>query len=350
MNIINKIILNKTASIKEAMQIIDNNLIKIALVVDGNQKLIGTITDGDIRRSILKGTSLNQSVKNIMNSNFIYAEVGDSKEKIYQLAKDNLVNQVPIVNKDLILMGIEDLINFSPNIKRENTVVLMAGGLGKRLRPLTHETPKSMLKIKGKPILEIILEGCIKYGFNNFILSVNYKSEIIEEYFGDGDKLGIKIQYVKDKGKMGTAGSLYFLKKQLRKDFLVINSDLLTNINLSHLVDFHYNNNSKATMCIREYDLKVPYGVVNVEKENISSIEEKPVHSFFVNAGIYMLNPSVLKHVPENSFFDMPTLFNILIQNNEKVSPFPIREYWLDIGGISEFNMANEQYNKNFRD
>ena len=147
---------------------------------------------------------------------------------------------------------------------------------------------------------------------------------------------------------MGTAGSLYFLKKQLSKDFLVINSDLLTNINLSHLVDFHYNNNSKATMCVREYDFKVPYGVVKVEKENISSIEEKPVHSFFVNAGIYMLNPSVLKHVPENSFFDMPTLFNILIQNKEKVCPFPIREYWLDIGGIGEFNMANEQYNKNF--
>lgn len=350
MNIIDKVILSSSNSIKEAMKIIDNNEIKIALVVDDNKRLIGTITDGDIRRSILKGITLNKSVKDTMNSNFIYAKVGDSKEKIFQLAKHNEVNQVPIVDNDLILLGIEDMTSPLNNVKRPNTVVLMAGGLGTRLKPLTHETPKSMLKVKGKPILEIILEGCMKYGFSNFIFSVNYKSEIIEEYFGNGKKFGVKIKYVHDKGRMGTAGSLYFLKKQLTKDFLVMNADLLTNINFEHLVDFHLSSKSKATMCVREYDFQVPYGVVNVEEDNIASIDEKPVHNFFVNAGIYILSPSVLKHIPENSFFDMPTLFNILIQSKEKVMPFPIREYWLDIGGIGEFNLANDQYTENFGD
>jgi len=147
---------------------------------------------------------------------------------------------------------------------------------------------------------------------------------------------------------MGTAGSLYFLKQQLSEDFVLMNADLLTNINFDNLVDFHLHSNSKATMCVREYDFQVPYGVVNVQNDKVTSIDEKPVHNFFINAGIYILNPSVLKYIPENSFFDMPTLFNILIESKEKVFPFPIREYWLDIGEIGSFNKANDEYDENF--
>jgi len=345
---INKIILNHDTSIKEAMKIIDNSTIKIALVLDDNKRLIGTVTDGDIRRSILKGVTLNESVYHTMNRSFIYALVGDSKEKISKIARDNEVNQVPIVDKDFILVGIEDATNYFTSPKRVNTVVLMAGGIGSRLKPLTNQTPKPMLRVMNKPILEIILESCIKYGFNNFIFSVNYKSEIIEDYFGDGKKFGVKIQYVHDEGRMGTAGSLYFLKQQLSEDFVLMNADLLTNINFDNLVDFHLHSNSKATMCVREYDFQVPYGVVNVQNDKVTSIDEKPVHNFFINAGIYMLNPSVLNYIPENSFFDMPTLFNILIESKEKVFPFPIREYWLDIGEIGSFNKANDEYDENF--
>jgi dTDP-glucose pyrophosphorylase len=348
MNIIDKVTLNTSNSIKKAMEIIDTSKIKIALVVDDSKRLIGTITDGDIRRAILKGIALSNSVKDTMNRNFIYAEVGESREKILQLAKLNQIHQVPIVDKDFILVGIEGTSSPLTPSKRLNKVVLMVGGLGTRLRPLTNEIPKPLLKIRNKPILEIILEGFVKHGFNDFIFSVNYKAEMIEEYFGDGKRFGVNIQYVYDQGRMGTAGSLSFIKKQLTEDFLVMNGDLLTNINFENLSDFHFNSNSKATMCVREYDFQVPYGVVNVQDHNIVSIEEKPVHKFFVNAGIYMLSPSVLEHIPENSFFDMPTFFDILIQAKEKILPFPIREYWLDIGEIEEYNKANSEYDKNF--
>ena len=348
MNIIDKVTLNTSTSIKKAMEIIDTSEIKIALVVDDSKRLIGTITDGDIRRAILKGIALSDSVKDTMNRNFIYAEVGESREKILQLAKLNQIHQVPIVDKDFILVGIEDTSSQLTPSKRLNKVVLMVGGLGTRLRPLTNETPKPLLKVRNKPILEIILERFVKHGFNDFIFSVNYKAEMIEEYFGDGKRFGVNIQYVHDQGRMGTAGSLSFIKKQLTEDFIVMNGDLLTNINFENLSDFHFDRNSKATMCVREYDFQVPYGVVNVQEQNIVSVEEKPVHKFFVNAGIYMLNPSVLKHIPENSFFDMPTLFDILIRAKEKILPFPIREYWLDIGGIEEYNKASSEYSKSF--
>ncbi len=205
-----------------------------------------------------------------------------------------------------------------------------------------------MLKVGGKPILKIIVENFVKHGFKNFIFSVNYKSEMIKEYFGDGEKFGVNIQYVYEHKRMGTAGSLSFIKDQLTEDFFIMNGDLLTSINFEHLINFHHRNDSEATMCVREYDFQVPYGIVNLQDHNIISIEEKPLHRFFVNAGIYMLNPSILKHIPEDSYFDMPTLFNVLIQERKKILSFPIREYWLDIGEINEYNKANSEYIENF--
>lgn len=348
MRFIENISLDASTSIKEALQIIDTGEMKIALVIDGNKKLIGTVSDGDTRRAILKGIDLDEPVKNIMNCDFVYAKVGDSKDEILQLAEQNKIYQVPILDENFVLVGIEEVSDFLHPIKRPNKVVLMVGGLGTRLRPLTNETPKPLLKVGGRPILEIIVENFIKHGFKDFIFSVNYKSEIIEKHFGDGKKIGANIEYIHEHKRMGTAGSLSFMKERFTEDFFIMNGDLLTNTNFEHLVNFHCNNNSKATMCVREYDFQVPYGVVNVKNHDIVSIKEKPVHKFFVNAGIYMLNPSMLKYIPEDSFFDMPTLFNTLIKAKEKTLSFPIREYWLDIGEIDEYNRANSEYSENF--
>ena len=348
MNLVENILLTPSTSMRGAMQIIDEGDMRIALVVDKDRKLIGTVSDGDIRRAILQGIDLDEPVKNIMNCNFIYVKVGESKEKILQLARLNKIYQIPIVDENFILVGIEEMSELLLTREYSNKVVLMVGGLGTRLRPLTHKTPKPLLKVGDKPILEIIVENFVKHGFKNFIFSVNYKSEMIEEYFGDGKKFGANIQYVQEHKRMGTAGSLSFIKDQLIEDFFIMNGDLLTNINFEHLINFHHKSDSEATMCVREYDFQVPYGVVNVQGYDIVSIKEKPLHKFFVNAGIYMLNPSVLKYIPEDSFFDMPTLFNILIQENKKAISFPIREYWLDIGGINEYNKANSEYSENF--
>jgi dTDP-glucose pyrophosphorylase len=348
MNLVEKILLNNLTSLKEAMQIIDTGQMKIALVIDKDKRLIGTLSDGDVRRAILKGVDLSSPVETIMNYDFVYAKVGDSKDKILRIAQLNKIYQIPIVDENFLLVGIEEISELFGGHTYSNKIVLMVGGLGTRLRPLTEKIPKPLLKVGGKPILEIIVESFAKYGFKNFIFSVNYKSEMIEEYFGDGSKIGVNIQYVKENKKMGTAGSLSLLKDEFIDDFFIMNGDLLTDINFEHLMNFHKNGNSEATMCVREYDFEVPYGVVNVENDNIVSIIEKPSYEFFVNAGIYVLNPAVLKYIPEDSFFDMPNLFDMLIKDNRKTLSFPIRDYWLDIGGIDEYKKANDEYSNNF--
>lgn len=342
------ILLDQNSTIKQALQIIDKGDMKIALIVNQNTQLIGTIADGDIRRALLRGMSIDDPVTSIINTNCIYAKSSDSKEKILQIAKYNQIYQIPIVDEQLHVLGIDEVNDFIITNEYRNKVVLMVGGLGTRLRPLTNDTPKSLLRVGNKPILEIIVENFAKYGFKDFIFSVNYKSEMIEEYFGNGQRFGISIEYVHENKRMGTAGALSLMKDKLKDNFFVMNGDLLTNINFEHLLSFHSNDNALATMCVREYDLQIPYGVVKLHENRIVSIEEKPLHRFFVNAGIYLINPKALKYIPNDSFFDMPTLFDSLIKNEEKTISFPIREYWLDIGEIEALKKANIEYSENF--
>ena len=348
MSPIENLFLSPLSTMREAMQIIDAGEMKIGLVVNEGKVLMGTVSDGDIRRAILKGTELDTPVKKLMSRNFISAKVGDSKESILNLAKLHKIYQIPVIDENNTLVDIEEMSNLLITQNYSNTVVLMVGGLGSRLKPLTDNTPKPLLKVGNKPLLEIIVANFVKYGFKNFIFCVNYKSDMIRDYFGDGNKLSANIQYVYESKRMGTAGALFYLKETLTEDFIIMNGDVLTNVNFDHLVNFHYKNNATATMCVREYDFQVPYGVVNVDEQNILSIEEKPWHKFFVNAGIYMMSPALLKHILDDSFFDMPTLFTAAIDSKQKVLSFPIREYWLDIGGINEYNQANSEYVKHF--
>jgi NDP-sugar pyrophosphorylase family protein len=220
----------------------------------------------------------------------------------------------------------------------------MVGGLGTRLRPLTENLPKPMLKVGDKPILQTIVEKFAEYGYVNIVMCVNYKSHLIQEFFGNGSEFGVNIEYVLEKQRMGTAGALSLLHNKPEEPFFVMNGDLLTNINFEHLHNYHVENSSIGTMCVREYDFQVPYGVVNVENSKILSIEEKPTHKFFVSAGIYMLSPEALSYIPENEFYDMPTLFEKLINEKRNTISFPLREYWLDIGRIDEYKKANAEY------
>ena len=224
----------------------------------------------------------------------------------------------------------------------------MAGGLGTRLRPLTQDTPKPLLKVGNKPILETIIENFAKYGFVNITISVNYKADMIKEYFGDGSALGVNIDYIEESKRLGTAGALSLIKERPQEPFFVMNADLLTNVNFEHLLDFHLLERSVATMCVREYDYQVPYGVIETDGSLITSIKEKPLHKFFVNAGIYTLSPQVFEYIPKDEFYDMPTLFEDIIANNLKSVSFPIHEYWLDIGRMEEFEQAQNEYNEVF--
>lgn len=343
-----KVLISPSTTIKETLQIIDKGALQIALVVDEHNKLLGTVTDGDVRRGILKGISLDQSILLIMNPNPVTVSPTIDTKQLLALLKVKKLQQLPIVDQNGCVIGLKHYNSIIQAPTRDNIAVIMAGGLGTRLRPLTNDCPKPLLKIGNKPILETIIESLIEHGFTRFYLSVNYKAELIQDYFKDGSNWGVDIQYIHEDKKMGTAGSLGLLPEKPDKPFLVMNGDILTKVNYQYLLDYHENLKGMATICVREYDIQVPYGVVNVDKQRLLSIEEKPVYQFFVSAGIYILEPEVLEFVPENSYFDMPDLFRTLINQQKDTSIFPLREYWLDIGRMDDFNRAQGEFNQEF--
>ncbi|MFT6906215.1 MAG: dTDP-glucose pyrophosphorylase [Oleiphilaceae bacterium] len=337
------------STIKDALKIIDSGAMKIALVLDGENKLLGTVSDGDIRRGLLNGLTLDDGIESIIFRNPIVCSVNDTKEDILRIAVEKKIYQIPIVDSAGVLVGIDEVDELLKPAEHINKVILMVGGLGSRLRPLTNVLPKPLLEVGNKPILETIIANFAKYGFKNIILSVNYKSQMIENYFGDGSKFGVSIEYVHEDKRMGTAGALSLMRNELEAPFFVMNGDLLTNVNFEHMLEYHLNNHAVATMGVREYDFQVPYGVVNIDDHHhITSIEEKPIHTFFVSGGMYILDTAVLSYIPDNVFYDMPTLFEKLIANKQKAISFPIREYWLDIGRMSDFEQANDEYHEVF--
>ena len=344
MQSISDITIREDRPIIDVLEIIDKSSKQIVLVVDDSNKLLGTINDGDIRRAILKNISLESPVKEIYFNSPTIANINDSKETIINICTRKKIHQIPIVDNSGNLVGLEILDELFTKKDKKNHVILMVGGLGTRLRPLTDNLPKPMLPVGGKPILQTIIEKFVSYGFINITLCVGYKSNIIQDFFKDGSQFGAKIEYVLENQRMGTAGALTLLKNRPSEAFFVMNGDLLTNVNFEHLLEYHLDNHSMATMCVREYDFQVPYGVVSVNNGKIKSIDEKPIKKFFVSAGIYMLNSQVINYIPNNEFYDMPTLFEKIISLNNNVLSFPIREYWLDIGRIEEYERANCEY------
>ena len=346
---IEQIKIEATSTIEKALSVIDSGAVKIALVVDIDNKLLGTLSDGDIRRGLLRKKSLNETIEDVYFKNPITAKKEASKEDLLSLCLINGISQVPIVDEDRKIIDLFIIDNALSNKQYKNHVVLMVGGLGRRLRPLTENTPKPMLEVGGKPILETIVERFVRSGFTKITMCLGYKSNLIQDYFLDGGGFGANIDYIVEEKRMGTAGALTLLKKEFNEPFFVMNGDLLTNVDFEEMLNFHKSNNSKATMCVREYDMKVPYGVVSVSNENITSIDEKPIHSFFVNAGLYLLDSSCTSLIPKDEFYDMPTLFEELIATKEKIVSFPLREYWLDIGKMADYERANTEYFNAFK-
>mgnify|MGYP001322145964 CR=1 FL=1 len=345
---INSIKISLNTSIKQALKVISDGGIKIAIVVNSKGILLGTLTDGDIRRGFLKGLTLSHSIRSVYSKKPLTAKKGDSREKILKIAISNQIYQIPVVDKNKKVISIHILEELIKIKNKSNKIVIMAGGEGMRLRPLTEETPKPMLKVGNKPILQTIIERFKESGYHDIIICVNYKSKKIKEHFKDGKKFGVKIEYVQEKKRMGTAGALSLIKKKFKEPFFVINGDLLTNLDFEKMIDFHINHKSKATMCVSEYNIESPYGEVKLKNENIISIEEKPTHKIFVNAGIYILDPKCIDFIPKK-FYDMPSLFKTLIANKYKIISFPLGEYWLDIGRFNDFKKANFEYNSIFK-
>ena len=329
-------------TIKDAICILDKESQKIVLIIDNDDKLIGTVTDGDIRRGIINKIGLNNCITDVMQKSPLYAYDTDSDDFVTVLMKKNGIYNIPILDSSDTVVGLKTL----KNGKKDNVIFIMAGGFGKRLLPLTSKTPKPLLSVGGKPILERVIEGFIKAGFYNFYISVHYKAEMLKEYFEDGSKWGVSIKYINENKPLGTAGSLGLLPKDEVSNLPIIitNGDLITELDYESLLDFHKEHNSKATMCVREYDYQVPYGIVNIEEYKLKSIVEKPVHRFFINAGIYVIESSIVNTLKVNSYIDMTTLIDSQIEKGERVMTFPLHEYWIDIGLVKEFNKANRKF------
>ena len=339
-----KLLLNKEATILDAIKIIDEGGIQITLVIDDSQKLLGTVTDGDIRRALLKGNQMNDKVTSCLNLNFISAKNDISLEEKYKILKSNDIRQLPLLNNLGQVVDIFTSEELYKTSRLDNYVVIMAGGLGKRLGSLTRNSPKPMINVGGKPILEIILEHCIENGFCNFYLSVNYLKEKIIDYFGDGSKWGVRIKYLEETKPLGTAGSLYLLPKDLKSSFLILNGDVLTKCNLRRLIKIHNEGSSNATVVSKEYPTTVPYGVISSEGIKVKEFVEKPTYFHHINAGIYVIDQEIINLLSGNSYIDMPSLLQFAIANNLEVNLHSLHNYWLDIGHPETLEKAKDDW------
>ncbi|MBY6198458.1 nucleotidyltransferase family protein [Vibrio hangzhouensis] len=335
------VLLEPSATILEALDIINKEALRVALVVDKNQSLVGVVTDGDIRRGLLSGINLSDAIEKVMNTAPTVAPIGTPRETLADLMESKGILSVPLL-RDSQVVGLETLQGALGKPRYENPVFIMAGGFGTRLRPLTDNCPKPMLKVGNKPILETVIRSFIKAGFCNFYISTHYMPEQIHQHFGDGSDLGVKISYVHEEEPLGTGGALGLLPEDLPKDLplIMINGDVLTKVDFQRLLSFHVENDADATMCVREYDYQIPYGVIDGEGSRITSMVEKPIQRFFVNAGVYVVSPRVIQSVKKNQKIDMPTLLEKHMEERQKVLMFPIHEYWLDIGRMDDFNRA----------
>lgn len=346
-----KIFPNNT--IKQAMRILDSTSLQILLVIDEQDSLIGTITDGDIRRTLLKTDDLTMQVHYVMNKNPIIGHINQSTGILKHIMLENKIKQLPIVDNNKKVQDVIFLESFIHSNERKNSekVILMAGGLGTRLRPLTNEVPKPMLTVGKKPILETIIKRFSEQNFEDFIICVNYKKEIIQNYFQDGKGFGVNIEYIEENTRLGTAGALSLIPSESfnNQPVILMNGDILTNLDFNKLLKKHKEKNYLATICVRNFEYTIPYGVI--EKDNnggLHAIKEKPTYNFLTNAGIYILSREVINLIPQNQFFDMPQLMEILISKEVPINVEVLRDYWIDIGQMKDYEKANLEFGDEF--
>ncbi len=338
------------ASLRAAIEAIDRSKRQIALVVDADGKLVATVTDGDVRRGILRGVDLDGPVRQVMHVTPTTITEGAPDAETRRLIRDRKLAHVPVLDvggRLVDLATVQDLFGVTPNDTR---IVLMAGGLGTRLRPLTEKIPKPMLPVGGKPILEQIIGRFADQGFWRISISVNYRAEMVRDHFGTGEGMGVEIDYIEEERAMGTAGALSLLAERPEAPFIVMNGDVLVALQFPELLAFHREKSATGTLIVREYEQQVPYGVVRSADGLMTGIEEKPVERYYVNAGIYVLSPEALDRLTPGHPLDMPDLLSAIAADGQNVGVFPLRDYWRDIGRIADLEAARSEFDSVFRD
>jgi dTDP-glucose pyrophosphorylase len=336
-------------TLRQALETIDRAGCQIALVVDADRRLLGTLSDGDARRGLLRGLTLADRAAAAMYANPTCARAGDDQQAILATMRRLGLHQVPVLDARGTVVGLQTVDDYLAAPARDNWVVVMAGGLGTRLEELTRDTPKPMLRIGSRPLLETIVRGYAEQGFRRFYFAVNYKAEQIEGHFGDGASLGVDIRYLREEQRLGTAGALSLLPEPPAQPLVVTNADLLAKEDYGRMVDRHVDSGADATMAVRDYEMQVPFGVVRERDGRIEAIEEKPVQRFVVSAGMYVLSPQVLELVPYCEYCDMPTLFETMVARGLRTRCHQIDGYWLDIGRLPDYERANVDFAEVFR-
>lgn len=345
-NNLDEILIRGECTIRAALKAINSDVsVKLAVVVNGNRKILGVVTDGDIRRALLSNFTLESSVYGIMNKTPVTVKSGISKNDLLDIMNEKGMFSIPVVDGDGYVVSIETYHDVLLPPIYENPIFIMAGGIGTRLKPLTDNCPKPLLEVGGRPLLETILVNFKNAGFRNFFISTHYLPWMIKEYFGNGNNWGVNITYIHEEVPLGTGGAVSLLPKDISDlPMLIMNGDVLTTVDFQNLLEFHTENKATATMCVREYEYRIPYGVITGDGKRIISMQEKPLQRLFINAGIYVIDQKVIRTVEKNRYVDMPTLLEQHIKNDDSVLMFPIHEYWLDIGRIDDFNKAQNDY------
>jgi len=336
-------ILPPTTTLQEVVQNLNDVSIKIVLIVNDKGELEGTVSDGDIRRGLLQGLGLTTAITDVVRRNPLVVPDGMSHETVLQLMITNKIQQIPIVDENHCVRGLHLWDDITAPTERHNLMVIMAGGVGTRLRPHTERCPKPMLQVAGKPMLEHIIERAKLDGFSRFVLPIHYLGHIIEEHFGDGARVGVSIDYLKEEFPLGTAGALSLLNPRPDLPFVVTNGDVITDIRYGELLDFHERHDALATMGVRLHEWQHPFGVVQMDGVEIMGFEEKPVVRSHVNAGVYALDPAALSSLAEGAHCDMPTLFERLQAKGQRTVAYPMHEPWLDVGRPDDLASANSQ-------
>jgi dTDP-glucose pyrophosphorylase len=335
-------ILPINSSIAEAISNLDRIGLKIILIVDDKGVFQGTVSDGDIRRGLLKGLDLQSRISTIVHRNALVVPPELERDLVLQIMFANKIQQIPVVDNRHNIVGLHLWDEITKVLERANLMVIMAGGIGKRLHPFTENCPKPLLKVAGKPILEHIIERAKLEGFSKFLISVFYLGHMIEDYFGDGSRIGVDIQYLREESPLGTAGALSLISQKLFSPFVVTNGDVMTDIRYGELIDFHLKHNGIGTMAVRSHEWQHPYGVVELNGVDIVGFKEKPITRNYINAGVYVLEPEALSLLTINTYCDMPTLFEFLQKEKKVTVAYPMHEPWLDVGKPDDLKNANK--------
>ena len=335
-------ILPKESTIQEAIRNLDQVAIKIVLVVNEKGELEGTVSDGDIRRGLLKGLDLNSPITNIIHRNPLVVPPDMGRETVMQLMVANKIQQIPVVDDKYHIVDLHLWNEITTPPARENLMVIMAGGVGSRLMPHTENCPKPLLPVAGKPMLEHIIERAKLEGFSHFALAVHYLGNMIEEYFGNGERLKVRIDYLREKSPLGTAGALGLLNPKPSAPFVVTNGDVITDVRYGELLDFHIRHAAAATMAVRVHEWQHPFGVVQMQGVDIVGFEEKPIHRSRINAGVYALDPKALGVLSAGEICNMPALFDRVKESIGRTIAYPMHEPWLDVGREADYTTAQQ--------